>query len=86
MVPTKSAGSKSGVNWILLKERSKTTIKNPAKLKGYGESVMLQGGVLLLFDGIMYAIHNKHGKLLNKMGENIKLSATGHGIGLIVKL
>jgi hypothetical protein len=69
-----------------LKERSKTTIKNPAKLKGYGESVMLQGGVLLLFDGIMYAIHNKHGKLLNKMGENIKLSATGHGIGLIVKL
>ncbi|MCY7291396.1 MAG: hypothetical protein LH615_04360, partial [Ferruginibacter sp.] len=47
-----------------LKERSKTTDKNRIRLKGYGESVMLQGGVLLLFDAIMYAIHNKHGKAL----------------------
>ena len=69
-----------------LKERSKTTIKNPSRLKGYGQSVMLQGGALLLFDGIMYALHNKHGKLLNKMGENLKLSASGNGIGLLVKL
>ena len=69
-----------------LKERSKTTNKNPEKLKGYGESVMLQGGVLLLFDGIMYALHNKHGRLLNKMAENIKLASTGNGIGLVVKL
>ncbi len=69
-----------------LKERSKTTSKNPERLKGYGQSVMLQGGVLLLFDGIMYALHNKHYKLLNKMGENLKLSTTGNGIGLLVKL
>lgn len=69
-----------------LKERSKTTNKNPSRLKGYGESVMLQGGVLLLFDGIMYAIHNKHGKGLYKLADNIKLAATENGIGLIVKL
>ena len=69
-----------------LKERSKTTTKNPLRLKGYGESVMLQGGVLLLFDGIMYAIHNRHGKNLNKMGEKLQLSASGNGIGLVVKL
>ncbi len=69
-----------------LKERSKTTTKNPLRLKGYGESVMLQGGVLLLFDGIMYAIHNRHGKNLNKMGEKFQLSASGNGIGLVVKL
>ena len=69
-----------------LKERAKTTFKNPLRLKGYGESIMLQGGVLLLFDGIMYTIHNRHGILLNKMGENIKLASTPNGIGFIVKL
>ncbi len=69
-----------------LKERAKTTTKNPLRLKGYGESIMLQGGVLLLFDGIMYTIHNRHGILLNKMGENIKLASTPNGIGLQVKL
>ena len=69
-----------------LKERAKTTTKNPERLKGYGESVVLQGGVLLLFDGIMYALHSKHGKVLNKMGENIKFTSTGNGIGLVVKL
>ena len=69
-----------------LKERSKTTTKNPLRLKGYGESVMLQGGVLLLFDGVMYAIHNRHGKSLQKMGEKIQLTTSGNGIGLVVKL
>ena len=69
-----------------LKERSKTTIKNPFRLKGYGESIMLQGGVLLLFDGVMYAIHNRHGKALAKMGEKVQLGASGNGIGFIVKL
>ncbi len=69
-----------------LKERAKTTIKNPLRLKGYGESIMLQGGVLLLFDGVMYAIHNRHGKALAKMGEKVQLGASGNGIGFIVKL
>ena len=74
------------VGGAYLKERAKTTIKNPLRLKGYGESVMLQGGVLLLFDGVMYAIHNRHGKALAKMGEKVQLGATGNGIGLLVKL
>ncbi len=69
-----------------MKERAKTTNKNPLRLKGYGESVMLQGSVLLLFDGIMYAIHNKHGKALYKMGDNLKLAATENGVGVVVKL
>ena len=74
------------VGGAYLKERAKKTTKNPLRLKGYGESVMLQGGVLLLFDGVMYAIHNRHGKALAKMGEKLQLGATGNGIGLLVKL
>ena len=74
------------VGGAYLKERSKNTNKNSEKLKGYGESIMLQGSVLLLFDGIMYALHNKHGKLLNKTEDNVKIGSTGNGIGLVVKL
>lgn len=68
-----------------LKERSQTSIKNPQRLKGYGESVMLQGGVLFLFDGIMYTIHNRHGKKLTKLADKIQLS-TANGVGLVIKL
>ena len=69
-----------------LKEKSKSNIKNPAKLKGFGESIMLQGGVLFLFDAVMFALHNKHGRLLNKMVEKVQLAGTENGLGLLVKL
>lgn len=41
--------------------------KSPDKFKGYGNSIMLQGGFLLLYDAVNYAIHRKHSKLLDKM-------------------
>lgn len=69
-----------------LKERSKSSAGNADRRKGYGESIMLQGGVLLLFDGIMYFLHSKHGKTLNKMAEKIRFSSNENGIGLVVKL
>jgi hypothetical protein len=69
-----------------LKERSKTSTKNSSRLRGYGESVMLQGGVLLFFDGILYSIHNNHGKKLNKMAEKLMLTTTDSGVGLVLKL
>ncbi len=31
-------------------------------LKGFGNSMMLQGGILLVFDVVMYLVHKKHGK------------------------
>ena len=69
-----------------LMEKSKINNLRTAKLKGYGESVMLQGGVLFLFDSIMYALHNKYGKLLNKMAEKVHLTSTENGVGLFLKL
>jgi len=67
-------------------EKSKTTVKNPERLKGYGRSVMLQGAVLLLFDGVVYAIHNRHGQKLQSLAGRLQLAATGSGIGISVKL
>jgi hypothetical protein len=67
-------------------ERGKTTPNKPERLKGYGQSVMLQGGVLLLFDGVMYAIHQRHGKKLDQLLQKVQLAAIGNGIGVVVKL
>ena len=71
--------------WLV--QKSKTgNAKNPAQLEGFGNSILVQGGFLLLFDGIMYAVHNKHGKQLFKQLENFQLSAGPSHISLLVKL
>ena len=64
-----------------LKERGNSNI-NPAKLKGYGDAVVMQGGFLLLFDAIMYAVHNKHGKDLNNFTDKVQLVASPLGIAM----
>ena len=69
-----------------LQEKAKTSVKNSLKQKGYGQSIMIQGGVLFLFDGIMYYINKKHGKQLYGLGERIQLTSTGNGVGVSVKL
>lgn len=51
--------------------KSKTSTKRPDLLKGYGQSLLLQGGFLFVFDGIMYLVqHRLHTNFL----ENMQLS------------
>lgn len=69
-----------------LRERAKNRIKNSDKFKGWGESLLLQGGGLLLFDAIMYTIHNKHGKQLYKLADKVQLTVSPANVGLLVKL
>ncbi|MEJ7822532.1 MAG: hypothetical protein WKF85_09440 [Chitinophagaceae bacterium] len=69
-----------------LKEQSKISTNNPSRLNGYGESVIFQGIVLLLFDGIMYSIHNTHGKILNALVDKMTVQTTENGIGVVIKL
>ncbi len=64
----------------LLMNKTSDNQKNPEKFKGYGNSIMVQGGFLFLYDGIMYAIHKKHGKLLKGMGDKVTLNA---GLGAV---
>ena len=47
-----------------LKERarSRATQRQQDRLTGYGRSLLLQGGFLLAFDGLMFATHHAHGK------------------------
>jgi hypothetical protein len=63
-----------------LMERAKNS-SNKEQLRGFGKSVILQGGFLLLFDGIMFYLHNRHGK--SAIYENVALAATPDGIGIV---
>lgn len=46
---------------FFLREKSKTALKRNDLLKGYGNSLLLQGGFLLLFDSIFYVVQLNHG-------------------------
>lgn len=67
----------------LLMNKLSDNQKNPEKFKGYGNSIMLQGGFLLLYDAIIYAIHRKHGKELKGMGDKLALNAGPGSVSLV---
>jgi hypothetical protein len=55
---------------------------NPDRNKGYGKSILLQGGALLLFDVIMYSTHNKHGKKLLTVLNGLQAGPNSLGLSL----
>ncbi len=69
-----------------LRERSKTNPEHADRNKGFGQSIIFQGAVLLAFDAIMYGIHQHHGKQLYKLAESVEIAATPNGVGIVAKL
>ncbi|SEJ36162.1 hypothetical protein SAMN05192553_103469 [Cyclobacterium xiamenense] len=61
-----------------LKERGKR-LQDP-RLSGFGNSLVLQGAFLLVFDGILYTLQNNNGKKFRPWVENIDAGATGLGV------
>ncbi len=63
-----------------LMERSRRTIQRPERLQGYGQSLLLQGGFLLLFDATQYFLHHyqSHDRL-RQLLEGVQLSGAGIG-------
>ncbi|MCG8372348.1 MAG: hypothetical protein MI700_02390 [Balneolales bacterium] len=51
--------------------------KNSSRLIGYGRSVILQGGFLLIFDLGLYLIHSPNTKALFQITENLDFSLSG---------
>ncbi len=47
--------------YLLEKGRNPTASGSSDRWRGYGQSLLLQGGFLLLFDGFQYATHHRHG-------------------------
>lgn len=67
-----------------LKERSKNS-SSAERLKGYGNSLLLQGGFLLLFDVTLYFIHQNNANI-NLYPHLKSLLAGGLGVGINLKL
>ena len=60
-----------------LRERAKTTTKNPERLAGFGESIMLQGTFLLVFDLAVFWVHHQHGKDLHPLIGGLNFGGNG---------
>lgn len=60
---------------LFLSEFSHRANKGEDVLKGFGYSMIMQGGFLLLFDLVMYLKHKNHGKReLPKLFEHVQLN------------
>lgn len=69
---------------LYLKEKSKSSPNNSDRLRGYGNSLLLQGGFLLLFDVGLYFIHQANADLYLYPVLNNQFADLG--IGIIFKL
>lgn len=56
---------------LYLKEKSKSSLEHKERLEGYGNSLIMQGAFLFLFDLTMFYIHNQHNKELENITKNI---------------
>lgn len=65
---------------FLLKEMSKNRDKRKDLLNGYGRSLILQGGFLLVFDALLYIALQTKGGSLTKILESVQLSSQGIGL------
>lgn len=66
--------------WYLL-DRADQSEDNSNLMKGYGQSLLLQGGFLLAFDLVQYGLHFRRNTVLNSFADNIQIQV-GNGIGL----
>ena len=69
---------------FFLREKGANTvnIKSHDQLTGYGTSIIVQGGFLLLMDGIVLSLHHRNSVRLNKKLKSLELTAGSQGIGL----
>jgi hypothetical protein len=55
-------------------------------MKGYGESILMQGGFLLIFDGLMYHAEKRNGTRLRNFLEKHPISFDGHRVGTVITM
>ena len=60
--------------------------RNSPIMKGYGESVLMQGGFLLIFDGVMYHAEKTNGSKLRNFLEKHPVTFDGKRVGMIFNM
>lgn len=65
---------------LILRSEAKSNLEKQDQFNGYGNSLLMQGGFLFLFDLTAYAIHNRHSKKsLDNLLNSIEMSNNGIG-------
>ena len=68
---------------LILLSESKSNPSKASLFKGYGNSLLIQGGFLLVFDWVAYSIHRSRAKKkLSPLMQKIVLSDSGIGVKL----
>jgi len=70
----------AGGAWLIEKARGN---KRHDRLKGYGQSIILQGGFLLVFDAALYWMHRSNHYQLRQILESITFDGQQLGIRLL---
>ena len=70
---------------IWMREVAPNKLDQEELFKGYGNSLILQGSFLLVFDALAYYIHHNHGKELPAL-EKVSLSTSVGGVGLRIAM
>lgn len=68
---------------LYLTERARNPEKRQEMLRGFGQSVMMQGGFLLLFDTVLYLVLHQQEKQLPGLLSTLKFS--GNAVAVVVK-
>lgn len=70
---------------LFLRERGKLKLTGKAydRWKGYGNSFILQGAFLLLYDGVNFTLHHAHGKGLFQRFNELQLTVAPGGVGMV---
>lgn len=65
---------------FLFKSESKNNLENADRFRGFGNSLLIQGGFLLLFDLTQLILHTRHRNLNKKIfWDNLSMSDNGLG-------
>ena len=69
---------------LYLNERGQRLVNE--QTQGFGKSLALQGGFLLVFDVVQYCLHHANGKNLNGWLNRVDIGSTQNGVGVSYKL
>jgi len=69
---------------LWLKERAKTAVRRPERLRGFGRSLLIQGAFLFVFDLGAACYQQDLGKRLAPFLQNTSLGMTENGIGVTI--
>lgn len=70
---------------LYMNELAKNVDQYNNLLSGFGKAIIVQGGYLLIFDGIMYAIHSNHASSqMPELFKHVSISPKGMGMSIRV--